>query len=131
MTIPTAIAPIEGPVTPGNNNWRLIFIVAIIVGILILSCLFCLILIVLLGRRRRRKRKELKEDADELEPIYAEIDMDRRIPTESLASGIEVVLIEVEANESYAMLNSNSLVVCSYGTVLVDPATARARATRT
>ena len=60
------------------------------------------------------------------EPIYDEIDnYNRLLSNDFLSSGIEVVLIEVEASESYAMLNSNSLVIQSYGTEVVDRTSTR------
>ena len=56
------------------------------------------------------------------EPIYAEIDGIDKDETYAAINSmdVEVVGIEVVANESYAMLASNSIMVHRYGTLEND-----------
>lgn len=86
--------------------------------------LFILIIIIILVKRRKRKHENQEpettrdDNEDASEPIYAEIDEDRKeLYASMMSQDVEVVGIEVVTNESYAMLNSNSFIVQRYGTL--------------
>jgi len=115
---------------------RWVYVAAAVGTVLILLLLLVLLALILTCRRKKKtgKKKQTKDNSEQFdiltpdaksledEPIYAEIggiDKDENYATINSLDA-EVVGIEVVANESYAMVASNSIVMQCYGTLEND-----------